>query len=95
MESKLPPLELLRTTHQFPTDFVFKVIGTADEGFLGRTLALAREASGLAADPEFTVRQSASGKHVAVTLRVPSESAEKVLEIYEALAKLDGLELLM
>lgn len=95
MESKLPPLELLRSTHEFPTNFVFKVIGASSGGFLGRVLAVAREASGLSTDPEFTVRQSASGKHVAVTLRVPSDSAEEVLTIYSALSKLDGLELLM
>lgn len=92
---QLPHLELLKASHKFPGDYTFKVIGKADNGFLGRTLAAARAAAKLEKDPEFTVRQSAGGKHVAVTLQVPTESAESVIEIYKVLGKLDGLQMLM
>lgn len=93
--SQLPPIELLKSTHTFPTTFVFKVIGSADEAFLARVLAAARQSAGLSSDPEFTVRQSSNGKHVAVTLAIVTESAEKVLEIYQGLSGLEGLALLM
>jgi uncharacterized protein len=95
MQAQLPPLELLESTHTFPTDFVFKVIGNAEDGFLGRALSAAREAAGLETDPAFTVRQSSGGKHVAVTLRVPTQNAQAVLTVYRSLSTLSGLELLM
>jgi len=90
-----PPVELLKSTHTFPTQFVFKVIGDAEGGFLARVLATTREAAGLLEDPVFTVRQSTGGKHVAVTLEVPTESAEQVLVIYGRLAEVEGLSLLL
>ncbi len=93
--AQLPPLELLESTHRFPTDYVFKVIGKADEGFLARTLASARQSANLNADPEFTVRQSEHGKHVAVTLSVPAQSAQQVLDVYSKLSTIEGLVLLM
>ncbi len=93
--SQLPPLELLRSTHTFPTTFVFKVIGSAEEGFLARVLAAARTAAGMDADPQFTVRQSTNGKHIAISLAIPTDTAEKVLEIYRGLAEVEGIALLM
>jgi putative lipoic acid-binding regulatory protein len=93
--SKLPSIELLESTHTFPSDYIFKVIGNADEGFLGRVLAAARESAELSADPEFSVKQTTGGKHISVTLTVHVPSAQRVHTIYEGLAKLEGLILLM
>jgi putative lipoic acid-binding regulatory protein len=93
--ANLPPLELLRATHEFPTVYVFKVVGNADEGFLARVLSAARKAAALSVDPEFSVRQSSSGKHVAITLEIPTDTAERVLEIYRELSLLEGLAFLM
>lgn len=90
-----PPIELLKSTHTFPETYIFKVIGTSDEGFLGRVLASAREAAGLQTDPEFSVRQTTGGRHVSVTLALPMESAERVVEVYKSLAKVEGLTLLL
>jgi len=92
---QLPPVELLNSTHQFPGPFVLKVVGKAEDGFLGRVVATAREKSGLPADPAFTVRQSTTGKHVSVTVSIDVKDAEQVLEIYSALSNLQGLELLL
>lgn len=92
---QLPPVELLNSTHQFPGPFVFKAVGKAEEGFLGRVVATARETGRLEADPDFTVRQSTTGKHVSVTVSVEVKNAEQVLEIYSALSDLKGLELLL
>jgi uncharacterized protein len=93
--TRLPPLELLESTHKFPTRYIFKVIGSADDGFLARALAGARHSAKLSVDPEFTVRQSEHGKHLSVTLSVPAESAQQVLDVYSELSTLKGLVLLM
>ena len=93
--SKLPSVELLESTHTFPTNYTFKVIGKADDAFLARVLTGARRAAELEQDPEFTVRQTSNGKHVAVTLSVPSKDAPSVLKVYRELIDLPGLVLLM
>ncbi|MBY0370685.1 DUF493 domain-containing protein [bacterium] len=90
----LPPLELIKSTHEFPTDFVFKAIGNGTD-FVAHVVAAARQAAGSTQDPRFTVRESTSGNHVAVTLHVPTQTADQVLVIYEALAKVQGLSLLL
>ncbi len=91
----LPPKALLESTHTFPGPYVFKVIGNSEDGFLGRVVALAREASGATTDPGFSVRQSSGGKHVAITLTCETKTADDVLKVYAALSKVEGLVLLM
>lgn len=90
----LPALELLESTHHFPGPYTFKAIGKNERGFVARTIAAAREAMAAAVDPPFSVRETAGGRHVAVTLNVPIDRPEQVLAVYRRMQKLAGLVLL-
>ncbi len=93
--AKPPPIDLLHSTHTFPTDYTFKVIGSVENAFVDRVVAAARQAAYDSTKLQHSTRHTEGGKHVAVTLSVHAPSAEAVLEIYHALAKLEGLVLLM
>jgi putative lipoic acid-binding regulatory protein len=91
---RFPPLELLKSTHTFPGPYTFKVIGENQNSFPERVV----EAALMAVpdcDPIHTIRETDSGKHMAVTLEVKAESAEKVVRIYEELVKLSGTVLVL
>ncbi len=90
----LPSLELLESTHAFPGPYMFKVIGLADQGFVARTVAAVRLELVDSVDPPFTVRASAGGRHVAVTLHPTVHSPDQVLAIYARLRCLVGLVVL-
>jgi putative lipoic acid-binding regulatory protein len=87
----LPAIELLESTHRFPGPYLFKVIGRSDQGFVARTVAAVRDAVAAEFDPPFSVRETAGGKHVAVTLEVPVQDAEDVIAVYRRVQKLAGL----
>jgi putative lipoic acid-binding regulatory protein len=87
----LPAIELLESTHRFPGPYLFKVIGRSDQGFVARTVAAVRDAVAAEFDPPFSVRETAGGKHVAVTLEVPVQRAEEVIAVYRRVQKLAGL----
>lgn len=88
---RMPPRDLLEDLHEFPGRYMFKVIGRVEQGFVARTVAVVREVLCLEIDPPFSIRESAHGRHVAVTLEPEVESAQQVLEIYQRLHALDGL----
>ncbi len=87
----IPSIELLKSVHSFPGKYLFKVIGHADDGFLARAVAAIREATGADIDPPYSIRQSASGKHVAISFDVPVQTAYDVEDIYKRLITLKGL----
>lgn len=91
---KLPSLEMLETTHQFPGAYTFKVIGSETEGFVGRVVGVVREELGFSYDPPFTIRQTPAGRHVAVTLEPKVESAQQVLAVYSRLSQVRGVVML-
>lgn len=91
---RFPPLELLKATHTFPGAYTFKVIGENQNSFPHRVV----EATLMAVpdcEPKHTIRETDSGKHMAVTLEVRVESAEKIIRIYEQLVKLSGTVLVL
>ena len=90
----LPPLELLERTHQFPTEYMFKVIGKPDRGFLARAVAVVREELAIATDPPYHSREAVGGRHISVTLNPIVDRPEQVLAIYRRLSTLEGLVLL-
>ena len=65
---QLPSAELLETRHQVPCAFTFKVIGYADSNVTARVVSCVRDELQLATDPPFSLRSTAHGRHVAVTL---------------------------
>lgn len=95
MNANLPPLDLLNQTHQFPCSYVFKAIGSVESGFAARVVAGVREKLNQDVDPPHRFRQSSGGRHVSVTLEPTVESAEQVLAIYERIASMAGLIVLL
>ena len=91
---KFPPLDLLKATHTFPGTYTFKVIGENQNSFPERVV----EAALIAApesQPKPSVRETESGKHIAVTLEIRAESADRVIRVYEELVKLKGTVLVL
>lgn len=90
-----PAIELLESTHDFPCAYTFKIIGRAEEHFVGRVLTAARGELPADAEPPFSSRKTSSGRHVSVTLEPRCETAQQVLDIYRALQEVEGIVLLL
>lgn len=95
MTGNFPTIELLERTHEFPTQYMFKVIGKAERGFVGRAVAALREELGLDVDPPFQSRDAVGGRHVSVTMQPMLLGPQQVIDIYRRLSKLDGLVMLL
>ncbi|MCB0419264.1 MAG: DUF493 family protein [Bdellovibrionales bacterium] len=46
-------------------------------------------------DPEYKYRQTSHGEHLAITIEAYVETPEKVLDVYHALSKVEGVIFLM
>ena len=88
-------IELLESTHLFPSRFMIKVIGTTDDDFVGRTVEAVRQGLQASIDPPYRTRSTAGGRHVAVTFEPVVKSAEQVLAVYRCIRDLQGLVLLL
>jgi putative lipoic acid-binding regulatory protein len=91
----LPSTELLESHHSFPCAWTFKVIGYADANFTARVVWSVREELGMEVDPPYSLRSTAQGRHVAVTLEPVCQSSQQVLAVYTRLSGLDGLVMLL
>lgn len=74
---------------------MFKAIGKVENGFIARVVAAVRQELAFDNDPPFRVRQSAGGRHVAVTLEPTLQTAQQVLAVYSRLQKIAGLVILL
>ena len=88
----LPSVELIDSTHAFPGPYTFKVIGCPAEGFVARIVAAVREELEGAVDPPYRIRETAAGRHVAVTVEPQVQNAWEVLAVYQRLAQIRGVE---
>jgi putative lipoic acid-binding regulatory protein len=93
--AEFPTIELLEDTHNFPTAYVFKVIGKADRGFLARAVAAVREELKINIDPPYSSRDAVGGRHVSVTFEPMVFTAHEVIAVYRRLSQLDGLVMLL
>ena len=93
--SGLPTIELLESRHDFPGIYMFKVIGKAEDGFVGRVVSAVREVLAIKEDPPFTLRQTSKGRHVSITLTPDIDTPQQVLDVYQNLQGTPGLVLLM
>ena len=92
---ELPAIELLEKTHTFPGPYMFKVIGRADEGFMARVVAAVREELAHSTDPPYKVRETVSGRHIAITLEPNVQTVDQILAVYRRIQKLTGLVMLL
>jgi putative lipoic acid-binding regulatory protein len=77
-----PSLDLLTATHTFPGKYVFKAIGTMDDDFSARIVAVVRDELRQTFDAPYQTRETPGGRHVSVTIEPWVDSAEQVLAIY-------------
>jgi putative lipoic acid-binding regulatory protein len=92
--SKEISTELLKSTHDFPTRYDFKVIGTGENFEEDSWNAI----SGELENPELAVRSvrfSKEKKHISVTLNVIVKTPEEVNALYKKLAAVPGVILLL
>lgn len=94
MDEREAFIEKLEAAHTFPCAYTFKLIGDAETQLRARALALI-EASVEGADPSASVRESAKGNHVAVTIVAHMPDAETVARLYREFHELDGLAMLL
>lgn len=87
----LPSAELIDSTHVFPGPYTFKVIGRPAEGFVARIVAAVREELEGDVDPPYKTRETAAGRHVAVTLEPQVRNAWEVLAVYQRLSQVRGI----
>ena len=90
--NNLPTVELLEETHDFPGPYMFKVIGRADERFIAMVVAAVRDELEGVIDPPYRVRETAAGRHVAVTVEPQVQNAWEVLAVYQRLGQIAGVE---
>ncbi len=90
-------LSLLEQHHQFPSEYMFKVIGFAGPDFLPAVRRAAESVLGRLEEPERQVRgrPSSGGRYLAVTLEVLVANAAQVLAIYAALKQVQGVVVLV
>ncbi len=87
--------DLLVSHHQFPGTYRIKAIGTTSGDFPARVIAAAAEELAGPGEVESEVRETAGGRHVAVTLDLTVQTPEQVRAIYARLRQVEGLTLLL
>jgi putative lipoic acid-binding regulatory protein len=87
--------ELLESVHQFPCEFMIKVIGKNENQFEDRASDIFRNILSLPFDPPFEMKTTSGNRHCALTFNLEFESADKVLEVYQELGNLDGVVMLL
>lgn len=90
----LPSREVLEAAHEFPGEYTFKIIGNVEDAFVARVMVAVREELEVNVDPPFTLRQTPSGRHVAITIQPHVDSVYRVLAIYQRLCEVSGLVML-
>lgn len=91
-----PPVDdLLESTHSFPCVFQIKAIGSAAEDFESRVLQVVREELAGPSELDYSVRTTPGRRHVALTLDVTVQTADRVRAIYSRIRAPDGLKLLL
>lgn len=90
-----PPADLLESVHTFPGTFQIRAIGSTAADFVARILAAVEQAVAGPAEYEHSVRETAGGKHVSVTLHIQVRDAEHVRDVYARLGEVEGLRLLL
>ena len=87
-------LRLLEQTHNFPCPYLFKVIGLPENNFVGRVLAAVRRELAEDAEPPFSSRKSAKGRHVSVSIEPTVAEGQQIIRIYRNLQAVEGVEML-
>jgi len=83
---------LLESQHAFPGSYTFKIIYRNEEGMDGVIRAAVEEATGIdVGDDIVAVRASSGANFMSMTLDLNVQSAQDVLDVYEALGKVKNI----
>jgi putative lipoic acid-binding regulatory protein len=86
---------LLNDTHTFPGPYRVKVIGENSEAFQKRVVEAVENTAGKQSLLDLSVRPSANGEYVGLTLKVQVNDADEVMRVYEALRTVAGVRMVM
>ncbi len=75
----------LKDSHNFPATYTFKFIVKSDEEKLDFLRSLFNDSA------EITLKESSKNSYTSMTIRVKMESAEAVIQKYEAAASVEGI----
>lgn len=89
------PQELLDAVHQFPCEFLIKVIGASSDDFIERVVAAVIALDILETDISYTSRQTAGGRHTSVSLTLIAQSSQQVMDIFAAIRQVHGVVMVM
>ena len=94
MFSDMTFLEKLRTAHDFPCEYTFKLIGDNTQALRDGAVAQVR-----AVFPELiptvSIRQSSKARHQSITIDVLLPNAESVVLLYTRFRRLPGLKMML
>jgi putative lipoic acid-binding regulatory protein len=93
--AQLDAIRLLEETHDFPCEFMFKVIGRAEESFVERVVEAIRVCQQSSEAPSYRLRETPNRRHVSVTLEPQVQSAQEVLLIYACIREIHGVVMVM
>ena len=84
-------LERLNSVHDFPCEFVFKVIGTNTPEFVSSVVQSTLIVLGKDANIDLTTRESSQGNHTSVTMVINVNDAESVVHVFRMLQSVEGV----
>ncbi len=87
--------DLLNSTHRFPCQFLFKVIGVSRDELETEVLLAIREVIGPDQVCEISVKVTPGGRHQAISSKPWVADADVVLEIYESLRQIEGIVMVL
>ena len=90
----IPSVELLESVHPFPGSYQIRAIGSSDNDFAARVVAVVQEELAGPGELDHSVRFTKAGRHVSVTLDITVQSADQVRTIYARLHEVSGLHFL-
>jgi putative lipoic acid-binding regulatory protein len=89
-----PSEDLLESSHPFPGTYQIKVIGSAEDDFVGRVVEAVVSELATPSELDHSVRVTPGGRHVSLTLDMTVQSADQVRTIYARIREVKGLTLL-
>ncbi len=87
---RAPDRDLILAHHEFPGEYVIKAFGPGEDAFRAGVRAAAATVAFSA-----TERSTRSGRRVCITLVLRADSVDDVLDVYERLHRLTGLQLIL
>ncbi len=89
------PYELLEAVHEFPCEFLIKVIGASSEDFIERVIAAVISVEVLETDVNYTSRTTSGGRHTSVSITLIAQSSHQVVAIFAAIREVQGVVMVM